>query len=126
MSSCNYVETHVEEGTSFFDVAALGTALEALNDFDPSQQAGPSYAGFVKFTGKHLGLYESNEGQDQYMTRLRIFCDGRDIAREIAKQLATGQVILLDLPEGNPAAVLIITPGNVRTFVDANDADWAM
>jgi hypothetical protein len=48
------------------------------------------------------------------------------VAREIAKQLATGQVILLDLPEGNPAEVLIITPGSVRTFVDANDADWAM
>lgn len=126
MSSSDYIEVHVAEGTSFKDLVALGATMEALNDFDPTTGAGPNYQGFVKFTGKHLGMYEADDGLDQYGTRVRIYNGAEEFARAIANELATGEVTVLDLPEGNPASVFVVTPGKVTTLVDGQRANWNM
>lgn len=123
MSSYNYIETHTSPGTAFSDLPGLGKFIEPLNYFDPSS-AGPSYSGYVNLVHNHLGFYEAEE--DSYSSHLRIFCSAKNIAQALALNMTSGQITLLDLPEGNPASVYIITPGNVDIFVDGSKAKWSL
>lgn len=125
MSSRNFVEVHVEPATQFQNMDKLGQKLATLNYFESEEEAGPSYQGFALFDGKHLVFYEAEDGQDTYGTRLRSYGEAREFAKAIAEHLVAGQVTLLDLPEGNPASVLVITPGKVNVLIDGNNANWS-
>lgn len=123
MSSRNVIEVHVEPATQFQNMDGLGEKLAALNYFE-SEEAGPAYQGFALFDGKYLVFYEADDGQDTYGTRLRSYGEAGEFAKAIAEHLVAGQVTLLDLPEGNPASVLVITPGQVNVLIDGSKANW--